>query len=422
MRLFGILLLVFILLAGGGYVYLASQDYKGRQQINAAALRHVLLVQGLPLEGEDFNTEDETPFEVLMAGGESTKTVSKNLLEKYFADNTTAGAGPAAATPGVEPTTVPRAALSTTAAVTNQTAEVKRVFALLKADLDKATTPTQKIALVEGWLLIQAESMNERIRYQALISPTVPNADKIDVAKTPEQLAADADELAHALDRRFYRVMPKLYESPDAALAPAKWQAVQKQIAEADPAAADQLKLPVSTDAADRRAKLAHLLVHLDRDAAWQKRVAVIVGLRRYAPAVATQAVRFVLMRNQVDLPIAADQATFHQNQIFLINEARQKGERARATAYERAKLVEQKTAADSDVSRRQTQLDDLKAQLQKVRTEVDELLVRQTGIEKQLYEIQREVGLTLEEVYRLEALLIDVERERYALPPRTRP
>lgn len=127
-------------------------------------------------------------------------------------------------------------------------------------------------------------------------------------------------------------------------------------------------------------------------------------------------------MRNQVDLPIAADQATFHQNQIFLINEARQKGERARATAYERAKLVEQKTAADSDVSRRQTQLDDLKAQLQKVRTEVDELLVRQTGIEKQLYEIQREVGLTLEEVYRLEALLIDVERERYALPPRTRP
>lgn len=82
MRLFGILLLVFILLAGGGYVYLASQDYKGRQQINAAALRHVLLVQGLPLEGEDFNTEDETPFEVLMAGGESTKTVSKKLLEK----------------------------------------------------------------------------------------------------------------------------------------------------------------------------------------------------------------------------------------------------------------------------------------------------------------------------------------------------
>ena len=49
---------------------------------------------------------------------------------------------------------------------------------------------------------------------------------------------------------------------------------------------------------------------------------------------------------------------------------------------------------------------------------EVDELLVRQSGIEKQLYEIQRVVALTLEDVYRLEALLAAVERERYGMPP----
>jgi hypothetical protein len=62
------------------------------------------------------------------------------------------------------------------------------------------------------------------------------------------------------------------------------------------------------------------------------------------------------------------------------------------------------------------------------VRDEVDDLLVQQTGDrarqtgkpgevpenEKLLYEIQVEVALTLDEVYRLEALLADVERQRY--------
>ena len=81
--------------------------------------------------------------------------------------------------------------------------------------------------------------------------------------------------------------------------------------------------------------------------------------------------------------------------------------------------IVEQKTREDDFVNRRKTQLKELTDQLNKVKAEVDELLVKQTGIEKQLYEIQREVGLTLEEVYRLEALLTEVERERFGLPPK---
>ena len=57
-----------------------------------------------------------------------------------------------------------------------------------------------------------------------------------------------------------------------------------------------------------------------------------------------------------------------------------------------------------------------------KVKAEVEELLVRQAGIEKQLLEVQREVWLTLEDVYRLEALLDATERERFGLPPRPKP
>ena len=85
MTLFGKVLLVFNLLAAGGFVYLATQDWKGRQNINATGLRYDLLVRGLPLDGPaNFSTDDETPFRVDGPGGVPSKTVSKKLLEVYF--------------------------------------------------------------------------------------------------------------------------------------------------------------------------------------------------------------------------------------------------------------------------------------------------------------------------------------------------
>ncbi len=168
----------------------------------------------------------------------------------------------------------------------------------------------------------------------------------------------------------------------------------------------------------------------------WQKRVGIVVGMRRYVRAIATQASRFEAMRKQVELPIPIEQATFQQHQNLLLTEARQNVDKARAVAEDKAKRAEQKSAADDTVNRRRTQIKDLAAQLKKVKDEVDELLVQQTGDrvkqtgnkdeapenEKLLYEIQVEVALTLDEVYRLEALLADIERERYGLPPVPRP
>ena len=147
--------------------------------------------------------------------------------------------------------------------------------------------------------------------------------------------------------------------------------------------------------------------------------MAVVVGLRRYVTAVATQASRFREMRDQVDLPVAADQATFQRGQDALISEALIQSARARTTAEARNKAESQLVSAKAAVEQRQTQIDDLEASLKKVRAEVDQLLVRQTAVEADLFEIQREVSLTLEEVYRLEALLVEAERERYGLSPR---
>ena len=177
-----------------------------------------------------------------------------------------------------------------------------------------------------------------------------------------------------------------------------------------------------SLDPTQRRMNLAHLLIHLDQDATWQKRIIAVIGLRRYVKAVTLQMIRFTDMVSHVELGIPGDQATYVKEETVLREEAMQKTERARAIAAERAKKVDQKTAADDAVNRQRTQLKLLTDQLTKVKGEVDELLVRQSGIEKQLFEVQREVGLTLEDVYRLEALLDNVERERFGLPPLAKP
>lgn len=47
----------------------------------------------------------------------------------------------------------------------------------------------------------------------------------------------------------------------------------------------------------------------------------------------------------------------------------------------------------------------------------MDELLVNQTKLEQALYDIQREVGLALDEVFRLQEELARKERERLGGP-----
>src|SRR5215212_1743148 len=142
MSLLGKILLVFNLLAGGGFVYLATQDLKGRQTTTAAGLRHILLVRGFPLEGaSNFDEEGGVAFHVEMAGDKPTDYVSRKLLESYFAQagNTGTPTGP-----------VP---LGGPAVVTNQIDEVKRVRGLIEGAIEAAP---QKASVITGYLLFQA--------------------------------------------------------------------------------------------------------------------------------------------------------------------------------------------------------------------------------------------------------------------------
>lgn len=398
MTTFGKVLIFLNMIAAGAFAYFGLQDYhgekgkgNGRQAITAAGLRHVLLIDGLPLgdkTGDPTSVpndpEAEIPFRVMMAGGFETKTVGKKLLDAYFK-----------AAPGDEKLgggTVP-----------NQLAEVKRVKAKIDADLAAAESPDAKLALLSGWLLLQPEVYEERQALQALIR------DK------------KVEELERILGEKFAAVLdaPKPLDAEVATRLPegetdaAKLNDKIKQV-DASRAA--------TIDDTERRNRLAHLLAHLSTDEKWQQRVAMVVGLRKFAATIISQAERFAVMAERIKLLMPIEQADYQaaeRTQKFLaINRTTQANNQAEL----KAKAVEQEKRDADFAAQRATELKAIQERYERTKAQVDEMLVKQAAIEAALFEVQREVAITLDEVYRLEGVLEARERDLLGLPPLQQP
>ena len=367
MSLLGKILLVFNLLAAGGFAYLATQDWKGRQTTTAAGLRHVLLLRGLPLDGKDaFDEEDGVAFSVEMGGGIPTTHVSKKLLESYFAG----GKG------GV---------------VTNQIAEVKRVRGDVEQTIGAAPN---RAAAIAAFLLPMAETYEERAAIQAA--------------------AGNAEELKTRLDQKFDAAIKPPARPDISSLAPSPDEKANVATLDTRLKALNEARAGGSGDDTQRLERVAHLLVHLDRDPAAQKRAMQVIGLRRYVVTVAQQTARFSEMAARVKRDIEADDVKFVQEYALLRDQAIKNTQLVNDAAANRRRLEEQLTKDQGFVTQRQTQLDKLKQDLARVKADVDELIANQTKIEAVLFAVQREVGLTLDEVYKLEAELEAKERERF--------
>jgi hypothetical protein len=389
MSTLGKVLLVINLLASAGFVYLATQDWaKGRQVIEAAGLRQVLLLQGLPLgdrpddpQGADLPADPaaEVPFRVELGGAaKPVETVSPGVLKAYFAS--AGGATTEAAAPVV---------LTTNAPVANQLAEVRRVRSLIAARANEPGGPG-KVAVAGFCLRLEPETLEERVQVLRLIAEGA------------------GDQLLDRLLAKFDQVLA----------GPAAPDLSALGSAEDDPAGrldkAAEARAKATKDGSERRARLAHLLAHLDPDPGWQKRVMLVVGLRQYVAAVAAQAARFRAMADRVERLTADDQARFAEEYAQLRGLAIRRTQTVRDTAEVRVRLDEQVRKDQEFVTQRQTQIKELTDQLARVKGEVDALLARQKVSEDALFAVQREVGQTLEQIYQLQQDLARAERERY--------
>src|SRR5207248_11441459 len=77
-----------------------------------------------------------------------------------------------------------------------------------------------------------------------------------------------------------------------------------------------------------------------------------------------------------------------------------------------RKKWTDQATKEAEFGCQRKTQIGEIEKQLRKIKGEVDEMLARQANIESGLFEVQREVAITLDEVYKLQDDLTKREQE----------
>lgn len=422
MGLFGKILLVLNLLLSGGFVYFVVQDWKGRQTITAAGLRHKMLLEGVPLQGgpdtlparvtagsdgySDF-TSEKIPFVIEGPGNVRTTTVSPELLYAYF--NAAGGADASSPLAGNTP-------------VASQMAEVKRVFNVLKGQQNVQ----ERNAFVAEALLRLAENFEERSEY------------------VEWQAKGNAAELLHAMDLKFHRVLPELVtagplesdkwvnrEAPIKELE-AQRDAAVKASADAEAAGnaseAEKKKAEAGAlisrierrrdrppqDEVDRKFRLAQLLVHLDTAAGWQKRVAMIVGLKAYVKAVDAQSGKFKEIFDRVEQATIVDQERFLGEYTMLRSMAIERTQLVLKMAEIRAQLTAQAQKDQDLVNQRELQEKDLIAQLTAIRAVNDDLRAKQTLVEQQLLLVEREIGLKLEDIYRLEAELKKVEKERY--------
>ncbi len=435
MTLLGKLLILFNLLAAGGFVYLATQDWKARQTITAATIPRKLALVGLPLEGPDtFHPEDETEFRIEMAGGYHTKTISKKLLEIYFS------AAPAFDSPSFPSDKGP---------VPCQLAEVKRIKAKIESIL-KDKSDAEKVELLKEWLINQSETYDQRLELQALIASG--NAlemerlliDLFDAVLTPPA-PASVDSFAKAVLNDQVLANLKSANVPDTVLlklAPLKNKELTREDMEKELApllgdlkedekthyqtlivnSAFSSQLSDSrtkpSDSSDRQNRIARLLVHLSQEPAWQKRVLIVVGLRRYVNAIAEQAVRYKNMYARLELLIVTAQNDYMAKESDLNRIARDRTDLANQQSKLKAEKAAELRKEDDFLGQRRTQLAAIRKQLAKIKAEVDEMLVKQGTIESGLFDVQREVAITLDEVYHLEMVLAERERELLKLLP----
>ncbi len=445
MGLLGKILLVFNFLVAAGLAYLIAQDWSKRHDAAAIALRHQLVLVGLPVDPPT-SEGSGVPLKIETAGGYVVETARPKLIADHFQG---VDGGPALGGPPPK----------------SQVEEVKRVQGKVDAQLAAAASPADKLALLcgrftqqgftAGWLAALAESYEERELVRTLAA--TPARQPVN----PADVERDAAAAEAMLKRKFEAVLNK--PNPQAATEEAaKLKELSEAIRQTDAAARNANQafatnpnpqtrqaltaalegvqraldehreyltgLPArpgrevpkafvgaagARDESDRRRRIAHLLAHLDKDAAWQKRVALVVGLRTYLAAVQDQVTRLKDIAAGVQQQMVLDQATFSETYEVLKNLANYRAilldQQARLTAdlaAQRARDREEVQQRLAQLQRRQQDLADLQAQ-------VAAALTRQGQVEQGLFAVEKQVGETMQRNLELEQKLAQAENAK---------
>ncbi|QEL14222.1 hypothetical protein [Limnoglobus roseus] len=402
MSTLGKILLFVNLLLAVGVLYLAAQDRKKRTELNDSAVKYQFVIGGLPVEPIKDASVGEPGTDTLLVSvtgpnnAASNILVSKKLVESLYtgADNAFAGAG------------VPN----------SQVDLVNAVYTKMVQDLDAVQGDSARVQSLCGYLdnktgqfqsgklLVLAETFEERAAIRSL-SPVSATP------LPPEVWAANLKDARDRLKRKFDAVTQA--SNPDQPEQARKTVEELKTKILANPKDADlkrQLAAlsaggpngPTASDA-ERRMKIAQLLMQVNPSPDWQKKVVLTVGLKAYQLAIIEQTGRLESMLAQTRDARFVDQQNFDVEY-----------EQLKSFALENSKLVDQQirvvdglkaTLATDELlfTQRQELRKQLMQELAVLTTSVNEKLAKQQKTEKSLFEVQQQVGLTLRETSKLE-------------------
>ena len=357
MALFAKILLVFNLLAGGAYVYFAIEDWQHRQTAAASLLRHQLLIVGLPLQppaGDSTDIPSGEDPEIPFAYVSPAGAVTDSVSKKFLEVYFKPANG---------------SRLGGNDIVASQIGEVKRARAKVQQSLNDPNA--NKAITAAAYLMPLAYSLEERAHISQLL-------------REANQDPAKADELAAMLLKKF-----------------------------------DEVESPADTrDETERRIKIAALLVNLDPEPAWQQRVALVIGLKRYKTTLAAQAQRFQQMAVQLQRLIEQDQNRYNETVRTLERQAITLTEKLMDSEKRKAAVLDQQQKDAEHRNQIQTQVNNLEKRFNADQVKINDLLAQQTTAEQKLFDYQRSVGTTLVEIFRLEDELARRERDRLGVKP----
>jgi len=409
MSTLGKVLLFLNLLAAGGLIYVAAQDWAKRQEISGVVLRYELTLQGLPIEtsvlADDADATTVVPIEITTPSGVTLTQANKKILDAQFSGAT-----------GGE-------TFGPFNAVRSLTEELDRVEKKLIGILQSQQGNDGKLRYLvggldanrlfaPGLLMRMAESFAEREALRNLAYPVPP---------TPELLQTNVEDAQRRLNRKIAAL--KSAPAPKQLAAAATEIDDLRKAVEKDPAdAAAKAKLaalsgegspPFTRDDNDRRRRIALFLMLLDPSAAWQKRTMTVTGLQTYQTALNEQVARVTDIARQTERAIESDQASYEReyeqlkrlalDQDLLVVEQQSlvKG------------LVEMEALDLASRNARQVQLDNLKKELDSLQKTIACVLDQQAEAEKKVFTLQRTVGDTLRGNLELEAKLDQTEQSK---------
>jgi hypothetical protein len=401
MSLLGKILLAVNLLAAAGLAYLTLQSWSKRQEVSALALRYQLTLVGMPVDEPKGITPDSDSVAVNIedAPGHVAETASKKMLTAHFGGE------------------FPRTQLEAVKAL--QTS-LRSNVAGQPNDIDKLRVLCGGVNAANvfepGLLMRFAETFEERQAIRELAYVFDPLTGKMRMIANPQQIATNLSEGYRRLDRKFETVL----NAPNPAAAQADAQKVEDlraKIAAGDKKAEADLTAflaeggPSATrDEADRRQRIAQLLMLSDPSAANQKKTVLTVGLRTYALALNEQLGRTEEIVRRVERQIEQDQAKYQDEYELLKQMAVQEDQLLAQQTQVVQGYLDQAAEDDKHVSVRQTQLANLEKDLAEVTKTVSDLLQAQAGVEKALFEVQKKVGDTLKKNTDLETNLLKAE------------